>query len=325
MCTVKAAIVENPGATPEYGEFADPPVEDGYELVDLVAAGLHPVVRSLAAGRHYGSTGAWPLIPGVDAVARTASGDLIYTGFVKAPYGTFAERMAVPKKMRLGLPGEADPVKIAAGLNPGLSSWLPLDARAAEIGALDTVLILGVTGMAGLLAVQHAGILGATQVVGAGRNPVALRRAGELGAKSVALTGDRDADAAALVDALNGAAPSIVLDFLWAAVAETAFAALARRGLGEDTANIAYVQIGAMAGPDALVPASLLRSRHIRISGSGAGSASIAEIMRQVPVYMQLIADGKVDVPTKAFTLSSIAEAWTAPTAEPRRAVMVPS
>jgi NADPH:quinone reductase-like Zn-dependent oxidoreductase len=322
---VKAAIMRNAGDIPEYGEFPDPPVEDGYELVDLVAAGLHPVVRSLAAGRHYGSTGSWPMIPGVDAVARTPSGDLIHTGFVTAPYGTFAERMAVPKKIRIGLPSGADPVKIAAGLNPGLSSWLPLNARAGEVGALDTVLILGVTGMAGLLAVQHAGILGATHVVGAGRNPVGLRRAAELGAKSVALTGDRDADAAGLADALNGAAPSIVLDFLWATAAEAAFAALARRGLGEDTANIVYVQIGAMAGPNASVPASLLRSRHIQISGSGAGSASIAEIMRQVPIYMQLIADGKIDVPTETFALASIAQAWTASTTEPRRIVMVPS
>jgi D-arabinose 1-dehydrogenase-like Zn-dependent alcohol dehydrogenase len=322
---VKAAIVKKPGDTPEYGEFADPPVEDGYEIVDLVAAGLHPVVRSLAAGQHYGSTGSWPLIPGVDAVARTASGDLILTGFVKAPYGTFAERMAVPKKMRLGLPDGADPVKIAGGLNPGLASWLSLSARAAEIGQLKSVLILGVTGMAGLLAVQNSRILGATDIVGAGRNPVALQRAKELGAKSVALTGDRNADAAALVDALNGAAPSIVLDFLWASAAETAFTALARRGLGEDTADIAYVQIGATAGSDALVPASLLRSRHIRISGSGAGTASVAEIMRQVPAYMQLIADGKIDVPTKIFALSSITEAWTLRTPEACRIVIVPS
>src|SRR5262245_38709204 len=51
-------------------------------------AGIHPTVRSLAAGRHYGSTDAWPLIPGVDAVARTADGVLIYTGFVEAPDGT---------------------------------------------------------------------------------------------------------------------------------------------------------------------------------------------------------------------------------------------
>jgi len=321
---VKAAIVKAPEAIPEYGEFADPPAEEGFELVDLVAAGLHPIVRSLAAGRHYGSTGSWPLIPGIDAVARTAAGELIYTGFVRPPYGTFAQRMAVPKRMRIALPSGADPLAVAAGLNPGLSSWLPLNARVAELGAIGTVLILGATGMAGLLAVQHARLLGASAVIGVGRNPLALARAAAFGAKTVALTGDHSADAEALARALDGAAPSIVLDFLWGAPAETAFAALARRGLEEDTANIAYVQIGAMAGPDASVPAALLRSRRIRISGSGAGSASIADVMAQIPVYMQLIADRKIEVPTHAFALASISQAWTAPAENTRRIVVVP-
>lgn len=321
---MKAAVVSDPDASPKYGDFPDPQVEEGYELVELVAAGLHPVVRSLASGQHYGSTGSWPLIPGVDAVARTTAGELILTGFVTAPYGTFAQRMAVPKQMRIALPTGADPVKIAAGLNPGLSSWLPLNARASDVRALDTVLILGATGMAGLLAVQHARMLGATQVVGVGRNPAALRRAEQFGATSVALTSDPHSDAAALVHALHGTSPAIVLDYLWGSAAQIAFAALAREGLDEDAADIAYVQIGAMAGDDAQVPASLLRSRRIRISGSGAGSASIADIMRQVPLYMQRIADGEIDVPTTTFPLSAVAEAWSASTSEPSRPVIVP-
>jgi NADPH:quinone reductase-like Zn-dependent oxidoreductase len=287
-----------------------------------VAAGIHPVVRSLAAGRHYGSAGTWPLIPGIDAVTRTSAGDLIYTGFVKPPYGTLAERMAVPG-MSIPLPAGADPVKVAGGLNPGLSSWLPLNERAGEIGALGTVVILGVTGMAGSLAVQHAKMLGATRVVGVGRNAAGLERAAKFGAKTVALTGDRSADAGAVSDALEGDTPSIVLDFLWAAAAEAAFLALSRRGLDEDMANIAYVQIGAMAGPEAAVPASLLRGRRIRISGSGAGSASIADIVAQIPIYMQFIADSKIDVPTQTYPLSSVSEAWTATANGPRRTVII--
>lgn len=320
---MKAAIVKAPNVAPEYGDFAEPIVAEGYELVELVAAGIHSVVRSLAAGEHYGSASKWPQIPGLDAVARTPAGDLIYTGFIQPPYGTLAERMAAPTTVRFPLPSGADPVHVAGGLNPGLSSWLPLNARAAEVGELGTVLILGVTGMAGSLAVQHARILGATQVVGLGRSPARLQQAARLGAKTVALTGERDADAAALVHALDGTAPSIVLDFLWAAAAETAFTALGRRGFEEDTANISYVQIGAMAGPEAAVPAALLRSRHIRISGTGAGSASIAEVMAQIPVYIQLVADRKVEVPTRTYPLSSISEAWTAP-ANGTRTVIVP-
>jgi hypothetical protein len=77
---------------------------EGYELVDMVAAGTHPLVRSIEDGRHYGSTGTWPLIPGLDGVARTAEGAFIYTGFVRPPYGTLAERAAVPATMQLPLP-----------------------------------------------------------------------------------------------------------------------------------------------------------------------------------------------------------------------------
>ncbi len=80
---MKAAVLHSPGSVPEYADFEEPPVPSGRELVELAAAGIHPVVRSLAAGRHYGSTGAYPLIPGVDAVARTADGGLVYTGFVQ--------------------------------------------------------------------------------------------------------------------------------------------------------------------------------------------------------------------------------------------------
>jgi D-arabinose 1-dehydrogenase-like Zn-dependent alcohol dehydrogenase len=321
---MKAAVVTTSEATPEYGDFSEPQVDDGYEVVDLVAAGLHPIVRSLAAGRHYGSTQSWPLVPGVDVVARTSAGDFIYTGFVRHPHGTFAERMAVPKAMRFSLPPGADPVKVAGGLNPALASWLPLKTRVREIGSLATVLVLGVTGMAGYLAVQNARILGADRVVGVGRNPARLARAAALGASTVTLSGNREVDSAAIIDAHGGTTPSIVLDFLWASPAETVFASLARRGLEQDTADIAYVQIGATAGPEAAVPAAFLRSRRIRISGSGAGSAQIADIMAEVPAYIQLIADGSVDVPTKTMPLSSISEAWTASTDGTHRIVVVP-
>ena len=134
---MKAAVVTGSDATPEYDDFSEPQVDDGYELVELVAAGLHPIVRSLAAGRHYGSTQSWPLVPGVDVVARTAAGDYIYTGFVRPPHGTFAERMAAPKAMRISLPPGADPVKVAGGLNPVSYTHLDVYKRQALLDAID--------------------------------------------------------------------------------------------------------------------------------------------------------------------------------------------
>jgi len=320
---MKAAILDSPNSVPVYGDFAEPAAGPDTQVVDLVAAGIHHVTRSVAAGRHYGSDGIYPLMPGLNAVARTADGQLVFTSSAPAPYGTFAERIASPDAMRFPLPDQASPEAVAAGINPGLASWLPLRARLAEAGTLTTVLILGVTGISGFLAAQNARLLGAPRVVGAGRSRPGLDRAAAAGAEAVALTGDRDADAEALASALDGDAPGLVLDFLWGPVAETGFAALGRRGLREDAADIRYVQIGALAGAEAAVPSALLRSRKLTISGSGAGSVPAAEIRAQIPRYLRLIADGSVQVPVRTFPLSDVAAAWTTSAESGPRVVLV--
>ena len=320
---MKAVIIDGPGAVPRYGDFAEPVVGEGRELVELVAAGVHTITRSLAAGRHYGSTGDWPLVPGVDAVARTHDGALTYTGYVEAPWGTMAERMAVPGGFRLELPEGADPVAIAGGLNPGVATWMPLVARAAD-RPLGTVLILGVTGVAGALAVQNALALGASRVVGAGRSRAGLDTARSFGAEVVRLVGDRDADAAALAETLAGESPTLVLDLVWGEPAEATWAALARHGLEQDDADILHVQIGSTAGVDAALPASLLRSRRIRVEGSGAGSSSVVDIMAAIPTYMRLIAEGRIVVPTQTFRLPDVARAWAAAERGGPRPVLTP-
>ncbi|MGH3149683.1 MAG: hypothetical protein ACRDOB_02995 [Streptosporangiaceae bacterium] len=99
---------------------------------------------------------------------------------------------------------------------------------------------------------------------------------------------------------------------------------LGRPGFSEDTGDISYVQIGALAGAEAAVPSSLLRSRKLTISGSGAGSVSAAEIKAQIPAYIQLIADGSVQVPFRTFPLSDAAAAWTASAGSGPRIVLVP-
>jgi NADPH:quinone reductase-like Zn-dependent oxidoreductase len=321
---MKAAILRSADSVPVYGDFDEPAVGQGSQIVELVAAGIHHITRSLAAGRHYGSGGAFPVIPGLNAVARTADGELVFTSSGPPPYGTFAERIASPDAMRFPLPPGAPPEAVAAGVNPGMASWLPLQTRRAETGRLGTVLVLGATGMSGFLAVQNARLLGAARVVGVGRSEAALDRAAGAGAQTLALTGDRDTDAEALAKVLDGDLPALVLDFVWGPVAETAFRALRREGLGEDSADIKYVQIGALAGAEAAVPSSLLRSRKLTISGSGAGSVPAADIKAQIPVYIQLIADGSVQVPFRTFALSQAGAAWTASAESGPRVVLVP-
>jgi D-arabinose 1-dehydrogenase-like Zn-dependent alcohol dehydrogenase len=252
----------------------------------------------------------WPVIPGVDAVVRSSDGTLAYSGYPQAPFGTLAEWISVPESLWIPLPSGADPVAIAAGINPGMASWLPLQARLSETGALGPVLILGVTGMAGFLAVQNALALGSTRVIGIGRNPQALASSAQIGAETVRLTGDQVVDVEVIRQVLGTEAPQVVLDFLWGPAAEAAFAALERHGLDEDQSDIAYIQIGSSAAQTASLPAALLRSRKLRLWGSGAGSGSMAYALQQVPRYIQMIADKRVEIPVETFPLSEINKAW---------------
>ncbi len=320
---MKAAILHSADSVPVYGDFDEPAAGPGSEIVELVAAGIHQLTRSVATGRHYSRDPVFPAIPGLNAVAQMADGTLVFTSAGPPPYGTFAQRFASPAAMRFPLPDGAQPAAVAAGINPGIASWLPLNARLAETGKLGTVLITGVTGMSGFLAAQNARLLGATRVVGCGRSQPGLDRAAAAGAQTVRLTGDRDTDAAALSQALDGDAPGLVLDFVWGPVAETAFRALGRQGLREDDADIKYVQIGALGGAEAAVPSQLLRSRKLTISGSGAGSVPAAEIKAQIPRYLQLIADGSVQVPYRTFPLSDAGTAWAVSTESGPRVVLV--
>jgi NADPH:quinone reductase-like Zn-dependent oxidoreductase len=321
---MKAAILRSADSVPVYGDFEEPPRAEGYQIVGLVATGIHHHTRSVAAGRHYSRSPVFPVVPGQNAVARTADGDLVFTGTGEPPFGTFAERFPSPDAMRIALPSGASPESVAAGVNPGMASWLPLTARQSETGELGTVLILGVTGMSGYLAVQNARLLGATRVVGAGRAAAGLDRAAAAGAHTVRLTGGRDEDAAALAAVLDDDVPGLVLDFVWGPLAETAFQALASGEFRKDAPATSYVQIGALGGTEAAVPAALLRSRKLAISGSGIGSVSPGELKARIPGYIGLIADGSVRVPLRTFPLSDVSAAWTTSAQAGPRVVLVP-
>ena len=306
---MRAAVVKSPGEPPVCAEFAEPEPRPGEKLLDLVGAGLHHVVRGLASGRHYSSDHTYPLVPGVDAVARTEDGRLVYTGFTRAPWGTMAERLVTP--FELELPPGSDPLAIAAGMNPGMSGWMVLAARRKEVGRLGTVLVLGATGMSGTLSVQAALALGAERVVAGGRDPEALERLQALGAVPVSLVHDGPDDLAETLGKITGEAPpALVLDFLWGPVAQAAFDALGRMRAADDAPEVAYVQIGSLAGADAVLPAALLRSRRIRVTGTGIGSVSRAELLAEAPAVMAHFAGETFDAPYTVYPLSRVGEAW---------------
>jgi NADPH:quinone reductase-like Zn-dependent oxidoreductase len=162
---MRAAIVRSFDTPPRYEECAEPAPRRREEmLIDVLAVGLHPRVRSQADGSHYTSTGALPLIPGVDGVGRGADQRLRYFVLDDTPMGSLAEKTVIEVDRSIVLPRHADPIAIAAALNPAMGSWLALRCRVPFTKG-QKVLILGATGSAGSMAVQVTRHLGASQIV----------------------------------------------------------------------------------------------------------------------------------------------------------------
>ncbi len=271
---MKAAVVHSFEASPRYTTFADPIATEDEAIVTVSAAGLHRVVKSLASGSHYGSTGLLPFIPGIDGVGRLEDGSRVYFGMARPPFGTFAERCITVRSMCLAIPDNLDDATVAAMMNPGMSSWAALTSR-AQFAAGESVLILGATGVAGQLAVQIAKRLGAGRVVAAGRNPGVLEGLLHRGADAIiSLRQEPQALVSALSDELATNKVDIVLDYVWGNPAERVLEAISQKGF-RAASRIRFVQIGASAAPDISLPAATLRSSGLELIGSGFGSVSL--------------------------------------------------
>jgi NADPH:quinone reductase-like Zn-dependent oxidoreductase len=287
---VNAAVVQAFDAPPRYTTFPDPIAQEGEALVTVTAAGLHAIVKSLANGTHYGSTGELPFIPGVDGVGRLKDGTRVYFGVSRSPYGTFAERAVAAAWMQLPLPDGLDDVTAAGIANPGMSSQVALTER-ARFAAGESVLILGATGVAGHLAVQIAKRLGARRVVATGRNPQALEELKDLGADAViSLDQPQDALISAFRAAFVEGGIDVVLDYLWGQPAEALLAAISQKGLSKAAPRVRFVQIGSSAGATISLPAATLRSSGLELLGSGFGSASLQQIVNALRDFFQAAA-----------------------------------
>ncbi len=310
---MNAAVVYTFNQPPRYSTFADPIPAEGEKLVTVTAAGLHQIVKSLANGTHYGSTGELPFIPGVDGVGRLEDGKRVFFGIARSPYGTFSERALASSWMSIELPEGLDDVTAAGIANPGMSSWVALTGRAKFIAG-ESVLVLGATGVAGQLAVQIAKRLGARRIIAAGRNPEVLERLKELGADTViSLDQPHDDLVAAFRQELAQSPVDVILDYLWGAPAEALLAATAHKGLRMATSRIRFVQIGASSGPAISLPAATLRSSAIELLGSGFGSASLDKIVQAVAEFFKVVAEQPFHFKARAVPLKDVEAVWNSP------------
>jgi NADPH:quinone reductase-like Zn-dependent oxidoreductase len=319
---MRAAVVSSFDNPPRYTEFATPEPADGQVLVDMLAAGLHPRVRSGANGTHYTSDGTLPMIPGVDGVARLADGQRVYFVADDDVPGTMAEQALLDPRRAVPLPATADPVVIAAAMNPAMSSWVALRRR-IDFQLGQSVLILGATGNAGQMAVQIARHLGAANIVAAGRDPQRLDLLTDLGATTVvSLAGDPKPAADTLAAA--AADVDVVIDYTWGEPTQRAIpAVLARRT--ERGKALDWIQIGSMAGTEITLPSFVLRAANLRIMGSGQGSVTAAGIVAELPALIDQFVAGKLTADALPVPLAEVESAWTAPAKPGQRMVLTTS
>ncbi|WP_433361687.1 quinone oxidoreductase family protein [Actinoplanes sp. CA-142083] len=301
MEKMNAAVVTSFDEPPHYETFDVPTTRGGEIVVDVVAVGLHPRTRSGAAGRHYTSTGQLPMIPGIDGVGRRADGQLVYFVADDDVIGTMAEKAVVDPRRTIELPAGADAARVAAAMNPAMSSWVALRRR-VPIQPGQSVLVLGAAGNAGSMAMQVAKLLGAGEVIGA------ARRAGD--------------GLLALDEVGKAAEAGIVLDYLWGEPAQKAIVEILTNR-SDRSRLLDWVQIGSVAGPTIELPSVALRSANFRLQGNGQGAVSPRAYLAELPSLIDEIGRGTIEIAPRPVPLSSVTDAWAHQDAPGERTVLV--
>jgi NADPH:quinone reductase-like Zn-dependent oxidoreductase len=321
MASMNAAVVTSFDQPPHYRQFEVPKPTEDELLVDVLAVGLHPRVRSGAAGAHYTSTGTLPMIPGIDGVGRRPDGKRIYFVADDDVFGTMADKALVDERRSIELPDDIDAATVAATMNPAMSAWVALRHR-APVEPGQSVLVLGATGNAGTMAIRVAKLLGAGTVIGAGRDLERLSTLSTVGADAlVQLTDDTEETSHALAEA--AADVDIVIDYLWGKPAERSITALlsARSDRGR---QLNWIQIGAIAGATIQLPSAALRSANLRLQGTGQGAVSNETYLAELPSLVDQIKAGTITLKAKPQALADIHAIWTNTDKPGERTVLIP-
>lgn len=302
-----SVVIKQWGEAPQYAETEDlPPPAPDSNLIQLTvkATGLHNLVKGRASGTHY-SAKTLPHTLGVDGVGTAEDGkDYYFSTLAAVPgasTGSYSEKVNVLKPAIVPLPPGADAVQIAGLVNPGMSSWMALTKRTANLPRKFTAVILGVTSMSGRVAVSLAKVLGAGSIIGVARNQKALEDIPGLDTK-IALADD---PAQTDFSAIPKDGVDVVLDYIYG----PAFVALFKHLTPTPARSLQYVQVGSMAARETPFPSDLLRGKDITMRGTGPGAWSAQQLGEEMPRLVEELAKlGKM--PLKEFKLKDIAEGW---------------
>lgn len=309
---VAAAVVDRPGASPYLSTVDLPDAPPGRTLLRVLAAPLNPLDLHIASGEFHSARHETPYVPGSECVgvvqqsSRYPVGTRVYAQCAAMPTrpGTFATHVVVDDADVLPVPECIDSVTAAAVGNSGVAAYLPL-IDTARLGAGDSVLILGATGVVGQLAVQIAKAHGADCIVGVGRDAAALERVRQLGADVVValVSGESSDDLAERILQSGNRRPDVVLDGLCGVPLEAAMLACA------DHARV--VNVGNSAGPAAQLLAGGLRARQLQITGFAGLHVPMSAKQPALEWLWQQVCARRLQLPVRRTSLVDIEQAWS--------------
>jgi NADPH:quinone reductase len=289
---VRAALIAELGAPPRRGELPDVPGG-----IEIEAVALNPLDVAVGSGRFYAGHPELPYPPGCEAAGRTEDGTPVYlfgAGRGSVQPGFLAERVSAPEELQLRLPDGIEPVLAAAAGIAGVAGWVPV-AWKAKVTPEDRVLVLGASGVVGLVALQAAKLLGAAKVVAAGRDLGRLERARELGA-------DETVDLDGIAAAFGAEGFTVCIDPLWGEPLAAALASAAR--------HARIVHVGQSAGPEASLRSADVRSKELTIQGHSNFALSDGERNRAYLELLSRLLDGSIVIDVETYDLDHVEEAW---------------
>jgi NADPH2:quinone reductase len=311
---MRAAVLHELGSEPVLEDFDGPPPGDGQLAVEVLAAGLNPIDLRVASGVLADRRPPLPSVVGSEGIGRTADGRIVYFSATVRPHGSIAERTVVVADALTEVPdGIEDAHAVCYGI-AGTAAWGSIERR-GRLRKGEKVLVLGASGVVGLIAVQVAKLLGAGTVVAAARSEDGLRRAAELGADAtVSLAGD---DLTAAFTEAAGGPLDLVIDPLWGAPAVAAVEALAMHGR--------LVQLGQSAGAQATFASASVRFKELSILGYTNFMSTPSEQADALTAMWNHAAAGDLHADVQVVPLAEIADAWQRQASSPGvKIVLVP-
>lgn len=299
---VKLVEVTEFGQPPHLVDLPSAPVaaqapESDLVTLKLLATGIHRLVQSRAAGKHYSAQGL-PHIPGVDGVFKGQDGKLYYGSAISPKGGTMAEEIKLPKRNLTPIPDGSDPVQVAGLMNPIMSSWMALATRVTNLPKNFTCVIVGATSLSGTCAITIAREFGAGKVIGIARN---VSKMEGLGLDAMI----KMEDDVSKTDFSKLGNVDVILDYLYGPIVPHLFASFPRF-----TPTVQYVQIGSVAGLTTDLPADFLRSRNIVMSGSGPGSWSMQQFGKEISGMVGVVEKIK-KMPFQEVPLAEVESSWS--------------